>query len=104
MAEYGFYHRRQWEYEMYARQTALLEQVRCPLEVRWDLIPENTGSSEDANQSFWTQDYHNLELVGKRVAQRYDANRKPHQYQVGDTVVYRLNLTSSKVQNMSLPS
>ena len=37
----------------------------------------------------------------KKVARRYDSGRKPHTYQVGDTVVYRLNLTSSKNQNIS---
>jgi hypothetical protein len=37
----------------------------------------------------------------KKVAQRYNANRKPHQYQAGDTVVYRLNLVSSKALNVS---
>ena len=36
----------------------------------------------------------------KKVAQRY-ANRKPHQYLAGDTVVYRLNLVSSKALNVS---
>jgi len=37
----------------------------------------------------------------KKVARRYDVNRKPHQFQIGDTVVYRLNLASSKAQNIS---
>jgi len=36
-----------------------------------------------------------------KVALRYDVNRKPHQFQVDDTVVYRMNLASSKVQNIS---
>jgi hypothetical protein len=37
----------------------------------------------------------------KKVAQRYNNNAKPHPYLVGDTVVYRLNLVSSKALNVS---
>jgi hypothetical protein len=36
----------------------------------------------------------------KRFTQRYNANRKFHQYLVGDTVVYHLNLDSSKALNV----
>jgi hypothetical protein len=76
-------------------------EMRSPIEVRWDLSPEKTGNNGDANQSFWTQAYRNLRLASKRVTKRYDSNRKPHRYRVGDTVMYRLNLTSSKTQNIS---
>jgi hypothetical protein len=41
------------------------------------------------------------ERAKKRVAKRYNKNRKPHEYQVGDNVVYRLNLVSCKSQNVS---
>jgi hypothetical protein len=37
----------------------------------------------------------------KNFARRYDVTPKPHQFQVGNTVVYRLNLASSKAQNIS---
>lgn len=76
-------------------------EMRSPLEVRWDLSPKNTGNIEDPNQSSWTQAHRNLKLASKRVAKRYVMNRKPHQYKVGDLVVYRLNLASSKTQNIS---
>ena len=36
-----------------------------------------------------------------KLARSYDANCKPHQYSVGDTVVYRLHVFSSKAQNNS---
>lgn len=36
-----------------------------------------------------------------KVALRYDADRRPRWYQVGDTVVYRMNLASSKAHNIS---
>jgi hypothetical protein len=72
-----------------------------PLGMRWVLSPDNAGDVGVANQSFWTQTYRNLKLSSKRVPQKYDRNRKTHQYQVGDTVVYCLNLASSKAQNIS---
>jgi len=37
----------------------------------------------------------------KKFARRHDINRKPYQFQIGDTVVYRMNLASSKAQNIS---
>ena len=54
-----------------------------------------------ANQSFWTQAYRNLRQARNKVARRYDANRKPRQYQVGDTVVVRLKTASSKARNIT---
>jgi hypothetical protein len=32
--------------------------------------------------------YVNLKVTDRKVDQKYDRNRKPHQYEVGDTVVY----------------
>ena len=49
---------------------------------------------------FWETAYENL-IRAKKVAQRYNLNRRSHQYQVGDTVLYRLNVVSSKAQNIS---
>jgi hypothetical protein len=54
-----------------------------------------------ANQAFWTQACRNLKLASKKVARRYDSNRKSHQCNVGDIVMYRLNLVSSKARNIS---
>ena len=42
----------------------------------------------------------NLKSACKKFARRYDMDRKPHQYHVGDTVVYCLNLASNKTQNI----
>jgi hypothetical protein len=53
------------------------------------------GNAE-SNHLFWTQVYENLKLAWSKVARRYDANRKPHQYRVGDTVVFRLNVDGSR--------
>ena len=76
-------------------------ELKCPLLVRWDLSSASTDGTGEPNQSFWTQTYKNLMQARKKVARRYDVNRKPHQFQVGDTVVYRMNLASSKAQNIS---
>jgi hypothetical protein len=75
-------------------------EIKCPLDVRWDLSLENAADTGKANQAFWTQAHRNLKLACKRVARRYNRDRKPHRYQVGDTVMYRLNLVSLKGQNI----
>jgi len=72
-----------------------------PFGVRWDLSPMNNGDVDGTNQSFWTRIYRNLKLASKRVARRYNQNRKPHQYRVGETVRYQLKLSSSKARNVS---
>ena len=76
-------------------------EFKCPLIARWDLSPEKTCANERENQLFWAQAYRNLRRAKEKVARRYDLKRKPHPYQVGDTVVYRLNLIRSKGQNIS---
>jgi hypothetical protein len=76
-------------------------ELKCPLLVRWDLSPLSMVGTGDATQSFWTQAYRNLRQARNKVARRYDANLKLHKYQVGDTVVFRLKVASSKTQNIS---
>lgn len=53
------------------------------------------------NQSFWTQAYSNLKAARDKVARRYNANRKPHEYKVGDLVMFRKNLVSLKAHNVT---
>jgi len=77
------------------------KELKCPLLVWWDLSPASTDGTGEANQSFWTQDYRSLKQARNKVSRRYDANRKPHQYRVGDTVVYHMKLASSKALNIS---
>jgi hypothetical protein len=64
-------------------------------------IPEGFDNAGESNQLYWTQVYKNLKLDRSRVACMYNANRRPHRYQVGDAVVFRLNVVSSKAQNIS---
>ena len=59
------------------------------------------GRKNLTSQSFWTHAYHNLRLARNRVAHRYNKGRMAHQFKVGDTVMYKKNLVSSKAQNVS---
>jgi hypothetical protein len=81
-------------------QLFLGRELGCPLSVRWDLSPEGTGGNEESTRLFWTRAYENLKLARSKVARMYDAKRKPHQYRVGETVVFRLNIASSKAQKL----
>jgi len=74
--------------------------LKCPLGVQWDLSPVSNGNNNSTNQ-FWTQAYRNLLAARKRVAQRFNANRKPHQYKEGDLVRYQLKLSSSNCLDIS---
>jgi hypothetical protein len=64
-------------------------------------IAASADNADVPSQSFWAQAYENLMQAKRKVAQRYNANCTPHQYPAGDTVVYRLNLVSSKALNVS---
>jgi hypothetical protein len=75
--------------------------MRCPLGVSWDLSPVNTGDVDGANCDFWSQAYRNLKLAFKKVAHKYNRDRKPHRYGVGDVVRYRLRVVSSKARYVS---
>jgi len=58
-------------------------------------------SKSPTGQSFWTQAYHTSRAARNKVAQRYNKGRKAHQFKVGDTVMYKKHLESSKAQNIS---
>ena len=61
----------------------------------------NGESGVSSGQSFWAQAYDNLRIARNKVADRYNLGRRPHQFKVGDTVMYKKNLVSSKAQNIS---
>ena len=75
--------------------------LMCPLSVRWDLSPVSEDGSGKPSQSFWSRGYANLMQARSNVAKRYDARRRPYSYKVGDLVVYRLHVISSKPRNIS---
>jgi hypothetical protein len=76
-------------------------ELRCPLENRWDLAPDSVADDKAKRDTFWEEAYENLRQAKRKVARRYNRERKPHQYHEGDTVMYRLHLASSKAQNIS---
>jgi len=73
-------------------------EMRCLLLSHWDLSSSDEAGKPVTNQSFWMQAYMNLKAARDRVARRYNANRKPHSYNVGD-VMFKKNLVNSKAQN-----
>jgi len=75
--------------------------MRCPLLTRWDLSSVNEPGMAEDRQSFWAQAYANLKAAREKVARRYDANCKTHDFQQGDLVMFRKNLVSSKANNVT---
>ena len=75
--------------------------TKCPLLSRCDLSSIDERGKPMTNHSFWTQAYINLKAVRDRVARRYNVNHKPHRYKVGDMVMFKKNLISSKAQNVT---
>jgi hypothetical protein len=57
--------------------------------------------AQETSQSFWSQAYANLIQARNRVARRYNVSRRAHSNQIGDMVVYLLNVISSKARNIS---
>ena len=75
--------------------------MNSPLQTRWDLSSIDGHHKEEGGQKFWEEAYHNLKSARDKVARRYNEGRKQHGFKVGDIVVYKLNLQSSKPQNIS---
>ena len=76
-------------------------EIKCPLVTKWDLSSANCDNNTPRGQSFWSQAYRNLKAARNRVAQRYNTTRKEHAFKVGDTVMYKKNLVSSKADNIT---
>jgi hypothetical protein len=76
-------------------------ELKSPVEVRWNLTPVYQQSTGKGEKSFWTRAYCNLRMARNKVAKRYDSCRKPHEYRVGDTVMYKMRLSSSKANNIT---
>jgi len=77
--------------------------LKCPLLVLWDLSPVSNHDSGETSQSFWTQAYANRMQAKDKVTRRYNTGRRPHLYRVGDTVLYCMNIASTKLV-VSLPN
>ena len=79
----------------------LRRELMSPLDVVWDLTQGEKDMSDGDNQVFWEQALKNLKSARNKVARRYDVSRLPSPYQVGDMVMYRLRLDSSKAAQRS---
>ena len=75
-------------------------ELKCPLKSRWDLTSSYEFDKSPTNRSFWSQAY-NLRVARNKVANRYNSTRKMHRYKIGDWVLYRKNVASSKARNIS---
>jgi len=67
----------------------------------WYLTPESTDGAGGDNQSFWSQAYTNLKQARSSNAKWYNIVCKPNTYQAGDTVFYRMRMSSSTANNIS---
>jgi hypothetical protein len=76
-------------------------EIKSLLEAWWELPLKHEGVDTPSSQSLWAQSYHNLKLARNKVAHRYDENRAPHSFKVGDQVLYRKNIVGSKALNVS---
>jgi hypothetical protein len=76
-------------------------ELKSPLEVRWDLTQVDEQSAGESTTLFWAQAYANLRRARNKVAKRYDRGRKPHEYRVGDIVMYKMRLASSKANKVT---
>jgi hypothetical protein len=76
-------------------------EMRCPLGVRWDLCPVNSGQVNGTDHSFWAQVYNNLKHASRKVALNYNRGHGPHSFKVRDIVRYRLKPVSSKAREVS---
>jgi len=75
--------------------------MKCSLAVRWYLSPVNSVGVKGGDPRFWKDVYISLKKANRQVAQRYNQGLKVHNFRVGDTVIYRLTLISSKARDRS---
>jgi hypothetical protein len=72
-----------------------------PLMVKWDLTPLQAKLDSKQESEYWAKAYRSLCEANTKVAGRFNKNRRPHGFKVGDRVRYRLNVLSSKAQGVS---
>jgi len=75
--------------------------INSPLVSRWVFSPMDKDSKSPTSQSFCAQAYHTLRPARKKLALRFNKERKVHQFKVGDSVLFKKCLVSSKAQNIS---
>jgi len=76
-------------------------ELNTPLENVWNLTEVNGGVDEKERIEFWTKAIGNLEMSRSKVAKRYNVDRKEGGFKVGDTVMCKRNVMSSKGKGVS---
>ena len=79
-------------------------ELKSPLHASWYLTPESTDGAGGDNQSYWSQAYTNFKQARSSIAKRYNIICKPHTYQAGYTVFYRMRMSSSTANISQLSS
>jgi transposase InsO family protein len=76
-------------------------ELNTPLENVWELGEVNGAKDESERTRFWRRALQNLTQARDRVARRYNKGRREASYKVGDIVIYRKHVMSSKAQGIS---
>jgi hypothetical protein len=71
-------------------------ELATPLESMWDLTRVNVSNNLEKGKDFWAKAIKNLRMERDQVACRYNATRKETPFKVGDIVVHRVKVLSSK--------
>jgi transposase InsO family protein len=82
-------------------QLFLGRELNTPLENVWELGEVNGLKDESERVQFWRKALRNLKQAKDRVAKRYNQGRREPTFKVGDTVIYRRQVMSSKARGIS---
>ena len=85
-------------------QLFLGRQINQPLELNWKITDSDinvNGLGLQDNQELFKLALHNLKLAKTKVAQRYNVNRYPNTFKIGDRVRYKLYPQSSMIKKQS---
>jgi len=75
--------------------------IRSFFDSRWDLPSLEVDVKSGEDQALWTRACENLNAARRRLARRFNERRSPHQYNLGDTVMFKRNLLNNKAQNIT---
>jgi hypothetical protein len=62
---------------------------------------DNGSVNEREREKFWGQAIRNLRIAWDRVTRRYNEARREPRFRIGDTVVYRRHVLSSREKGIS---
>jgi transposase InsO family protein len=82
--------------KMSPSQLFLGRELTTPLENVWELEEINGSVNEREREKFWGQAIWNLRIAQDRVTRKYNEARRDPRFRIGDTVVYRRHVLSSR--------